>query len=1008
LNLQALEPRDVPATFAVSPMSNGAGMMGDAAATHSGSLSLDPSLPTDMYGRALVEADSAAQAIGKAFVGTITVQWAGETLSYAFGASTVASTSAAHKPFLITGTSIALEDMASSANGSDWDYNDHYWSASAMEVSPPPPPPPSPSTVSIAAGADAAEGGADGSFAFHRTGSLTSTLTVNYTVSGTATAGSDYTGTSMYGVTFAANSATASVVIHAVDDTQFEGAESVTLTLTSAMMGEYQLDSTAVSDTIAILDNDTTGGGGGGGPATVSIAGFGDTAEGGAPGAFRFTRTGSTAAELTVTYAASMMMGNGYATPGSDYASSGSGTVTFAAGASTVDLAIYAIEDTLVEGPETVGMSVTASMYGGAYQVDTTAPPATITIADNDTGGSSGAVTITSSGTLTEGDTAPGWFRIHRTDATSTLSVGYSMPYGSASQGSDYTGLNPGGGTAYFAVGQYDVTLYVQAIDDALVEGTETIGLSLLSPWMGSAQIDLNDNEPALVAGRMWSDLDSDGIEDDDEPGMLGLSVQLFKNEMPEGGPVLTGEDGEYSFEVIRDPAATYTVQFEKPDGYEFTISGAGSDRAKDSDANPSGRTADLFTYSAPAASLLGGVVLGTVGQEWSVRAAPTPEGSRPLDQFNQPQTHAMTFTVTRYTNLTQAVTIGYTTVAGTATAGQDYVAPAANSTLQFDIGQTVKTVTVEIKEDADKENDEEFFLVLKTTDFQVMPDGTTEPGRRTPFGRGIIRNDDFPNGYVDAWAGWGVDVRTSLDPKSNYENGTWMRGWDGNTPTYFTPTGTPWVHSMIDEGPYLKTNATYGAFRFTVDWRIADVGQAARPMFPTGMYRGEQNAEHFGNSGVYIYDRYEVQINSTVVPFGQAVPSQAPSDKTQLTPGWAYKVPPPTPEDAPVNFSQPPGTWNRMEIEFHPATIVQGVITQAAKLKVYFVTTNQNGMEMRWATFGGVNGWDLVDAGKALRATGGKNNDPRKYPPLDVGNLFLQSHWGSLVEFKNPVILGL
>lgn len=61
----------------------------------------------------------------------------------------------------------------------------------------------------------------------------------------------------------------------------------------------------------------------------------------------------------------------------------------------------------------------------------------------------------------------------------------------------------------------------------------------------------------------------------------------------------------------------------------------------------------------------------------------------------------------------------------------------------------------------------------------------------------------------------------------------------------------------MIDEGDYLKHNSAqpYGAFEFVVDWRIADAGQAATPMRPTGVWAMAQNAEHFGNSGVYIYN---------------------------------------------------------------------------------------------------------------------------------------------------------
>jgi len=54
------------------------------------------------------------------------------------------------------------------------------------------------------------------------------------------------------------------------------------------------------------------------------------------------------------------------------------------------------------------------------------------------------------------------------------------------------------------------------------------------------------------------------------------------------------------------------------------------------------------------------------------------------------------------------------------------------------------------------------------------------------------------------------------------------------------------------------------------------------------------------------------------------------------------------------------------------------------------------------YATSGGANGWELT--GDSASGTGSKGN-AKKIRPLSVGSLFLQSHWGSLVEYKNPLI---
>ncbi|MFM5970916.1 MAG: Calx-beta domain-containing protein, partial [Dolichospermum sp.] len=73
-------------------------------------------------------------------------------------------------------------------------------------------------------------------YTFTRTGSTTNTLTVNYTVGGTATLGTDYTGISTTGatktLTFAAGSSTAIVTVDPTADTTFEYDETVVLTLT--------------------------------------------------------------------------------------------------------------------------------------------------------------------------------------------------------------------------------------------------------------------------------------------------------------------------------------------------------------------------------------------------------------------------------------------------------------------------------------------------------------------------------------------------------------------------------------------------------------------------------------------------------------------------------------------------------------------------------------------------------------------------------------------------------
>lgn len=91
--------------------------------------------------------------------------------------------------------------------------------------------------VSVAGVQDAEEGGADGTLRFTRTGDLTETLTVTYTVATTgpslATPTADYTALTG-SVTFAANSATADVSVVTADDGVQEPDEVVIVTITAA------------------------------------------------------------------------------------------------------------------------------------------------------------------------------------------------------------------------------------------------------------------------------------------------------------------------------------------------------------------------------------------------------------------------------------------------------------------------------------------------------------------------------------------------------------------------------------------------------------------------------------------------------------------------------------------------------------------------------------------------------------------------------------------------------
>ena len=194
-------------------------------------------------------------------------------------------------------------------------------------------------------------------YTFTRTGSTANSLTVNFTLGGTATLSTDYTqtGATLSGssgtVTFAAGGSTALVTVDPTPDTTVEPDETVALTLTAET--GYTVG-TPGSATGTILNDDTS--------VTVAVSPASVAEDGATNLVYTFTRAGVTTGALTVYFGVA-----GSATYSTDYTESGAatfsgtaGTVTFAAGHSTATVTVDPTPDTTVEPDETVALTLTA------------------------------------------------------------------------------------------------------------------------------------------------------------------------------------------------------------------------------------------------------------------------------------------------------------------------------------------------------------------------------------------------------------------------------------------------------------------------------------------------------------------------------------------------------------------------------------------------------------------------------------------------------------------------
>ena len=209
-----------------------------------------------------------------------------------------------------------------------------------------------------------------------RGGTGTGTLAISYALSGTATA-ADYTvsGTNntITGTTITLNNGatvTKDVTINNTQDAVQEDLENLTLTLSPS--ATYQLYSATTSATMWLRDNDNVN--------TVYVdtqvgtSGSDTFTEGAStsPVKFYVSRAGSTTAALTVNYTIS-----GTATSGSDYTAL-AGSVTIPAASLGVDVPVSIINDTDLEGTE----SITFDFASGGYARSML--PTNLFIADNE------------------------------------------------------------------------------------------------------------------------------------------------------------------------------------------------------------------------------------------------------------------------------------------------------------------------------------------------------------------------------------------------------------------------------------------------------------------------------------------------------------------------------------------------------------------------------------------------------------------------------------------------
>ena len=521
-----------------------------------------------------------------------------------------------------------------------------------------------------------------------------------------ATAGTDYAAVPGFTLTIAAGAAsgTGTFTLSPIDDAEFEGDQTVTVS--------GKASGVPVSgDTITIEDDDTI---------TVRLSGSATVAEGETAEFPVSIVEGAVSVDVVVTYTV-----GGTATPGDDYyTDEQSGSLRIPAGSATGTISIPTnADDDVLDPGETLVVELTGATTPSGEAVIATPKQFTTTIED------SGRITVSvDSPTAVEGNQMVFTVKLEGTASTvaEAMTVLYTTVDGTAKAGEDYTAVVDK--AVEVKANRSEARFTVDTLRDDEAEPNETFTVKLsedpAQPLPDGVE---PDTTPATAT-----------IEDDDL-----LTVTLTGTET-----VLEREAASFTVTLSQPLEEQVTVSYETADG---TASAGADYTAADSDAaatiavgetaatfmvatTPDTKAEDNETFSVRLTAVNRSAALATL----KIDPDPLPEATVTIEDDDEltvsvtvPPTvvegEAAIYTVSLQGGTgSEAVEVDYE-VGGTATSGKDFTAPSGG--LVIPVGDTKGTITIWTL--ADKVVDPNETLVVK-----LLEDGTTTAAGSVAVGR--------------------------------------------------------------------------------------------------------------------------------------------------------------------------------------------------------------------------------------------------------------------------------
>ena len=535
-----------------------------------------------------------------------------------------------------------------------------------------------PPSVSVAreGGLSVSEGNNASAFTFTLSAVSGRNLSVNYTVSGTAISGTDYT--ELPGsVDIPAGSISATVSLATIEDALEEGTETVVLALD---MGTNYVLGASSSATKQIEDDDAPF-------ASIARSGSDNVTEG---ESMNFTVSLSAVSVNTITVAYRAVSDTATA---DDYSLSPVDLVTFAPGETSKIIVMSTVDDPIDEPVfETVNVELLA---GRLYTVNSSMDSAYVLIWDNE----DLPLVSFSGGSVTEGSSVSLPVSLSRA-SQHTLSIPYYVVLDQTT--ADLSDYSLPAGPLVFAPGETSKTITVTAVDDTIDEPSETVTVKLTS----NLNYSFSGQEPSAVVQILDNDVEpvvavSSGSVT--EGSSVSLSVSLSR---------ASQHSLSIPYNVVLNQTTAGLSDYFLPSGTLVFTPGQTSktiDLLAFHDGvveSPEKVVVQLGPGSGYSVSSPAGLAVVWINDNTDALAAPVVSIAR-SGPYGVVEGGSRSLTIGLSAVSSNAVIVGYGVLAGSTTAGSSDYSLSPSGSVTFAAGETTKTVIVTTVDDSINESAE-------------------------------------------------------------------------------------------------------------------------------------------------------------------------------------------------------------------------------------------------------------------------------------------------------------